>query len=208
MADHEIETMRLGHLDIDFDPTVLRPRTWTEAQSRWVAELLVDAAAGPVLELCTGVGHIGLLAVAESGRRLVAVDVSPRAIELAGINAERAGMGDQIDLRTGELEDVLAEGETFPVALADPPWVTSDGVADLPEDPELAIDGGEDGLDIARRCLAVFETHLESGGVGIIQLGTADQAAALGEWAHSRGHLVLGEVRTFDRGVLARVDRV
>ena len=42
-------------LSISYDHHVLEPRPWTEAQSSWAAELLGDAPAGPVLELCAGV---------------------------------------------------------------------------------------------------------------------------------------------------------
>ena len=64
------ERMAFGGLTIAYDDRVLRPREWTTAQSDWAAELMVTAPGGPVLELCSGAGHIGLLAVAASGRRL------------------------------------------------------------------------------------------------------------------------------------------
>ncbi|MBI2244007.1 MAG: methyltransferase, partial [Nocardioides sp.] len=63
---HAPETMGFGPLRITFDGRVLRPRPWTAAQSEWAAEILADAPAGPVLELCAGAGQIGLLAVAGS----------------------------------------------------------------------------------------------------------------------------------------------
>ena len=50
-------------LRIEYDEHVLAPRPWTAAQSRWAAELIRVAPPGPVLEVCSGAGHIGLLAV-------------------------------------------------------------------------------------------------------------------------------------------------
>ena len=72
---------------------MLRPRAWTENQSRWAAELLPGAARrATVLELCSGAGQIGLLAVAGSERRLVCVDVNPVAAEYTRRNASAAGL--------------------------------------------------------------------------------------------------------------------
>ena len=51
-------------------------------------EPVCSGLAGDVLELCSGAGQIGLLAVADSpGRRLVCVDVNPAAAELTTANA-------------------------------------------------------------------------------------------------------------------------
>jgi methylase of polypeptide subunit release factors len=66
-------------LEIRTDARVLTPRAWTAAQARWAAELARTAPAGPILELCSGAGHIWLLAARLSGRALVAVDVNPVA---------------------------------------------------------------------------------------------------------------------------------
>ena len=71
--------LAFGCLDIAFDERVLRPRAWTMAQSTWGAELLDQMPAGPVLELCAGAGHIGLLALVASERQLVCVDATSRA---------------------------------------------------------------------------------------------------------------------------------
>lgn len=73
----------------------------TEHQSRWAAELLPQLPAGDVLELCSGAGYIGLLAVVESGRRLVAVDVNPVAGEFMVRNAAAAGLTDRLEMRIG-----------------------------------------------------------------------------------------------------------
>ena len=88
--ERRVET--LGGLDIAYDGRVLRPRAWTAAQSEWAADLLAVAPDGPVLELCTGAGHIGLLAIHGSARRLVAVDADPIACDYAGANAAANSM--------------------------------------------------------------------------------------------------------------------
>lgn len=202
-----VETTTFGSLEITFDRRVLRPRPWTAAQSDWAAELLADAPAGDVLELCTGAGHIGLLAVVGSpSRRLVAVDANPVAAEFATANAAAAGLADRVDVRLGQLDEVLGADERFALVVADPPWVRRADTGHYPEDPVLAIDGGADGLDVARLCLEVVERHLLPGGSAVLQLGNTGQAESLGAWVKARGTLALGEVREFERGVLARLD--
>jgi release factor glutamine methyltransferase len=202
------QTMAFGPLAIDFDDRVLRPREWTAAQSRWAAELMAHAPAGPVLELCSGAGHIGLLAVADDERRLVMVDANPAACAFARTNAARAGLADRVEVREGRLESALDDEELFAVVVADPPWVPRSRTTDFPEDPLSAIDGGDDGLDVARACVAVIAAHLAPGGAAVLQLGTTAQAdALLAEPAFTDGTLVTVEVRQELRGVLVRIDR-
>jgi methylase of polypeptide subunit release factors len=74
--------------------------------------------------------------------------------------------------------------------LADPPWVRSDGTDEFPDDPVGAIDGGDDGLDLARTCLHVIGEHLVRSGVAILQLGDRDQAQAVAD--HLERHPDIG----------------
>ena len=201
------EQMTFGTLDIAFDDRVLRPRRWTTTQSQWAAELLAEVPAGPVLELCSGAGQIGLLAVAGSDRRLLCVDASEAACDFALANARSAGMADRVEVRLGPLDEALAPDELFPLVIADPPWVPGAETGRFPEDPLTAIDGGPDGLDVARACLRVVAGHLVPGGAAVLQLGTREQAERLGQEARELGDLVLSEVRQHERGVLVRVDR-
>lgn len=203
------ETLSFGSLEITFDDRVLRPRAWTTDQSMWAASLLMDRVPeGPVLELCAGAGQIGLLAVAGSRRSLVCVDADAVACDFARANAHAAGLAELVDVRHGRLESALGDDELFALVIADPPWVRRHETGRYPEDPLLAIDGGDDGLDVARACLAVIDRHLMPGGAGVMQLGSVAQVEALREEPHLRaGGLSLSEVRPHERGVLVLVDR-
>ena len=204
MTDH----LAFGTLTIAYDDRVLRPREWTAAQSDWAADLMTTAPGGTVLELCAGAGHIGLLAVAASGRRLLCVDANPVACDYARANAVAGGMADRVEVREARLQEALAPEETFPVIIADPPWVPREQTTRYPEDPLTAIDGGDDGLDVARACLAVIDDHLSPGGSAVLQVGTRAQTDALRrEPCFAEGRLAMVEVRQQVRGVLARIDR-
>ncbi len=170
-------SMTFGPLTIAYDERVLTPRPWTVLQAEWARELLEEAPPGPVLELCSGAGQIGLLAVHGTGRRLVCVDADPVACGYAATNAKAAGRGDLVEVREARL-DGLAPDEVYPLVIADPPWVRTDQVGCFPADPVRAIDGGEDGLRVARACVAAIDRHLHADGSALLQLGAIEAARA------------------------------
>lgn len=202
-----VQGMRFGELDIAYDDRVLEPREWTLAQSDWVGELLLGLPEGNALELCCGVGHIGLHGLLRSRRGLVVVDDDPVACRHALDNAERAGMADRVEVRQGPIDGVLAPEERFALVIADPPWVSSDRVTDFPEDPVHAIDGGEDGLALVRTCLGVARDHLLPGGVLLLQVGP-DQVDDVATLAAGHGLGLVEVRRASDRGALVRLDLI
>ena len=204
MTQTQDPTIAFGPLQIEYTAGVLTPRPWTRMQSDWAARLLAELPDGPVLELCSGAGHIGLLAVHGSGRTLVAAEKNPEACALIRRNA--AANGVSVQVREGDLATALEEGELFGLIIADPPWVPRQDTTKFPEDPLLAIDGGEDGMGVVRDCLAAIESHLGPGGVALLQLGPAGQAQAVADMLEET-ELVAGESRDFgERGVLLRID--
>ncbi|QCU77123.1 methyltransferase [Citricoccus sp. SGAir0253] len=208
-APHAESRLTFCGLDIAYDRRVLEPRPWTEAQSAWAAELLAAAPAGPVLELCAGVGHIGLGAVRDTDRDLVMVDVNPAAEEFARANAAANGLASRLEFRLARIDEALAPGERFALVIADPPWVRSAETSTFPEDPVLAIDGGDDGLDLARTCVEVIDAHLAEGGSALLQLGTTAQAELVAAFAAGRGpgSVRVVETRAYERGVVVRLAR-
>lgn len=168
------DVILFGGLSIAYDDRVLVPREWTAMQSRWAAELAAEAPSGPVLELCCGAGHIGLLAAAATERSLVQVDANPIACDYARENARTAGIADRADVRCSDIREAVRPGERFAIVIADPPYLRSDETDRFPDDPLAAIDGGSDGLDVVRLCLDVMAESLVAGGFGLLQLGALD----------------------------------
>lgn len=190
-------TYAFGPITVRCDERVLTPRPWTLMQSEWAAELAADAAPGPLVELCAGAGHIGLAAAVLADRDLVQVERDPVAADYAGKNAAAAGCADRVDLRVAPLESALAANEQFPVMIADPPYLPTAHLERWPDDPPTAIDGGADGLEIIRACLAVAADHLVTGGHLLLQTAGPRQCDAVAELA--RGWpLGAREVRRFD----------
>lgn len=176
-------TMRkvaFGPLDIEYDEHVLEPRQWTLAQSQWAAELLRShEGVSPLLELCAGAGQIGLAAAALSGRAAVLVDSSEDACRFAARNAAAAGLSGRVDVRHGPMDEVVGPDESFALVLADPPYIPSAHTGAFPRDPLTAIDGGDDGLELARTCLRVGAGHLLPGGSMLLQLRDGPQVDQL-----------------------------
>jgi release factor glutamine methyltransferase len=200
--------MPFGPLTISFDDRVLRPRPWTLAQSTWGAELANRLPDGPVVELCAGVGHIGLAVAAAVKRDVLLVDADPHAGELARENALAAGLDQRVEVRVASVESALAPDEMFPLMLVDPPWVPSGGTDAFPDDPTTAIDGGADGLDLARTCMDVCARHLGPCGAVLLQLADHEQVRAISGYLASRPELGLtvAEVRHPQaNGVLVRL---
>ena len=200
--------MSFGGLTISFDERVIQPRQWTAAQAHWAAELLRRSPPGPVLELCAGVGHIGLLTVTFEPRDMVMVDMDDTACDYARRNIAANRPAAQVDVRRGRVDEVLESHERFAGIIADPPWVPSPEVGRFPEDPLSAIDGGPDGLAVAWQCVGVVSRHLAVGGWALLQLGNTRQAAAVHDRLQATAGLGLAvaEVREYDgRGVLVHL---
>jgi len=191
---------------VAFDHSVLRPRSWTLAQSEWAAELYGD---GVMLELGCGAGHIGLAAAVLCGARLVQVDRDPAACRWAGFNAEANGWAPMVEQRCGPADGVLADAEKFGVVIADPPYVPSCQVSLYPDDPLGAIDGGPDGFDSVRSFLAGISGHVDDGGSVVVQLRGLAQVDQLAMWLGepSAPPFVMAEARPYSEGrALARLE--
>jgi methylase of polypeptide subunit release factors len=199
------EIMDFQGLSVAFDSRVLRPRPWTVKQSQWATQLLTNLPAGPVLELCSGAGQIGLAAVAHSERRLVCVDADPVAASYARENARVAGIAHRVEIRQGFLSEAVSFDEAFALVIADPPWVRRAHTGRYPADPLLAIDGGHDGLDVARECIDIAAGHLLAGGAVLLQLGDAQQLRALTSEIDGAG-MRLAATRAFEGGIVARLN--
>lgn len=144
--------------------------------STTLAQILVPTGHGTVLDLGTGSGVQALIA-ARSAARIVATDVSWRALDYARLNA--ALNGAELDLRTGSLYEPVA-GERFDRIVCNPPFViTPRGAAGVPE--YTYRDGGFAGDGLVEAVVRGAADHLAPAGIAQL-LGNwevhGDQAAA------------------------------
>jgi methylase of polypeptide subunit release factors len=142
------------------------------------------------------------------------VDANEAACDYARRNAAAAAATSHrpdgaVLVRHGLLEEVLAPQERFALVIADPPWVPTSEVALHPGDPLTAIDGGPDGLDLARACLDVADRHLLTDGAALLQVGGPEQVVAVTSYVEQQHRLDLRVVehRLADQGALLLLRR-
>jgi release factor glutamine methyltransferase len=169
-------------LDLGVDSRVLIPRPDTETL---VEEALARAASGArVADVGTGSGAIALaLAKARPDLAVFASDVSPDALAVARGNAERLALA--VTFVEGSLLAPLQPLAPFDLLVANLPYVPTEDVAGLPAEircePRLALDGGQDGLDLVRGLVAGAAAVLSPGGALVLEIGAgqAEATAAL-----------------------------
>ena len=130
---------------------------------------------GRVLDLCTGSGCLAILAAKIfPAARIDAVDLSKDALVVARSNVEECAAGDRIKLYQGDLFGPLGR-KRYDLIISNPPYVGEDVMRELPpeyaHEPRMALDGGEDGLDIVRRILDDAPRHLTAEGGLLCEIG-------------------------------------
>ena len=142
---------------------------------------LVDARRiTRVLDLCTGSGCLAILAALRfPGATVDAVDVSADALEVARINVAQHRLADRVRLLQGDLFTPLGVAR-YDLILTNPPYVDAPGMAGLPpeclHEPQLALDGGGDGLAIVRRIVTEAPRHLDEAGGLLCEVGRGRDA--------------------------------
>jgi len=166
----------LGDFRFYVDERVIVPRSYIaellrDGLSPWVKDL---ESVGAALDLCTGSGCLAiLLAQTFPNARVDATELSPDALEVASRNVLDYGLEKRIRLVRGD----LFAGLTGPYQLivSNPPYVNADSMAALPPEyraePQMALAGGQDGLDIVRRILSGAGAALDRDGLLVVEIG-------------------------------------
>lgn len=167
---------------LQVSPAVLIPRPETEL----IIDLAVEAVRargeapaehrGHWVDLGTGSGAIAIgLATVFPQAIIHAVDISPAALEVAQANATTYDLQERIQFFQGAWCAPLPQGQTYQGLISNPPYIPSPIVPQLqPEvawhEPQLALDGGDTGLEAIRMILAQAPPYLQTGGVLILEL--------------------------------------
>lgn len=133
----------------------------------------------------------------------VGTDISPAALEIAALNAQRLGLADRASFVQCDYATALSGA--FDVIVSNPPYIRSADIAMLEQDvrdhdPHLALDGGTDGLDAYRAILLQAIALLVPGGSLVFEVGH-DQGAPVSDMMHAAGLALLGAPRTDLSGI-------
>jgi release factor glutamine methyltransferase len=131
---------------------VLIPRPETELLIDNALEVLKDKKTITVLEIGTGSGIISvMLALLIEDIKIIAVDINPKAIELAKRNAKKHGVEDKIEFRLSNLYENVNE-ENIDLTISNPPYIAND--YKLPKnvayEPSNALFGGNVGDELLK----------------------------------------------------------
>lgn len=169
-------------------PDVMAPTPETELLCEAATTFLTGQkiAAPEILDLGVGSGVISVtLALELDNSRIVSVDLSPPALEVARRNADKLGAGDRIDFRESDLFAAIEDGQQFDLIASNPPYIAERDYEGLPPevlaDPKMSLVGGEEGLDIITRILEQAPSYLKPNGRLMFEIGydQAEKIAAL-----------------------------
>ena len=199
-------------LEFAVGPEVLIPRPETE--------LMVDEAAGLarnrwpdherllLMDLGAGCGAVAAALASQLENSVIRViDVSGAALDTARANADRLGFSDRMIFMKGDLLGPVAGlGLRFHIIAANLPYVPRAAFADMsPEvreyEPRLALDGGQDGLDLIRRAVARARECLEPDGALLLEIWPthAPEIRALGSKHGYPGVRIIKDLHGRDR---------
>ena len=147
-----------------------------------IAEVLADGTIDAwlsdqttrVLDLCTGNGSLAVLAaLAWPEVQVTGADISPDALAVARINVNKHGLQERITLV--ESDGLAHLPGPFDLILCNPPYVCQASMDALPAEyraePEMALAGGEDGMDFVRQLFRDAPPRMSEDAVLVLEIG-------------------------------------
>jgi len=189
-----LEEQEFWSLPFHVTPAVLIPRPETEFLLDRVLALTLpeNFDRGLLLDLCCGSGVIAAVLAKETGRKVVAADISSAALQVARKNLHRHRLEGLVELVQGDLLSPFRQTrDLFSLIVSNPPYVSDREVEQelAPEvalhEPHLALTGGEDGLSLIRRIRRQLPRVLCPGGQLFMEIGAGQGEAVRRMFADS-----------------------
>lgn len=167
----------LGTYNFYVDERVIVPRSFIaelipERFTPWVQD---PEEVTDILELCTGSGCLPImLADAFENAHVDTVDISKDALAVAAKNVATYELEDRITLIESDLYTNVPD-KLYDMIITNPPYVNSDSMSKLPKEylhePQIALAGGEDGMDLVRKIVAGAASRLKPNGILMVEIG-------------------------------------
>ena len=157
------------------DENVLIPRPDTEILVEEVIKIAKKINAKKILDLCTGSGAIAIsLAKYIDKSNITAVDISDKALNVAKLNAKNNEVEDRITFVESDLFENLKK-EKYDIIVSNPPYIKKEVLKKLDKEvqkePNLALNGGYDGLDFYRKIIKNADEYLKFNGYLCFEIG-------------------------------------
>ncbi len=187
-------------LQFDVTPDTLIPRPETELLvEKAIAWLQGHPAKRSVADVCTGSGAIAVsVAVNVPDVKILATDISPKALQVAKRNAEKLGMGERVEFIECDLLPAQIENRKSSIDMicSNLPYIPTAKLHGLPiynREPTLALDGGEDGLDPFRKLMKLLPEWLAPDGMMLLEIESTlgSKAVSLARAAFQQAHISL-----------------
>jgi len=180
----------LGHwefygLDLEVTQDVLIPRPETELiVEKAINWLIGNPEQRRIADIGTGSGAIAIsLAKKISNAEILATDISSDALQVAMRNAEKHNVGRNITFAKCDLLPVQSNSYSkIDLMCANLPYIPTKSLKQLPvykREPTIALDGGEDGLELYRRLLYMVPAWLAPKGAILMEIDSTCGASAL-----------------------------
>lgn len=168
-------------LDFSITPDVLIPRPETESLvEECIKWLEKRPSKRRMVDVGTGSGIIAItLANSFSDLAITAIDISEKALSVARNNAKKFHLEERVIFIHNNL---LADHQVkYDLIAANLPYIPQGILKDLKVskfEPELALNGGKDGLELIHKLLAQSRTNINPGGLIILEF-QYDQAQSV-----------------------------
>ncbi|MFA5628814.1 MAG: peptide chain release factor N(5)-glutamine methyltransferase [Dehalococcoidales bacterium] len=174
-----IDNKEFYGLDFYVQKGVLIPRPETEHLVDKALELSKRYPNPVIADIGTGSGAIAVsLASKIAQAKIYAIDISLDALMVADINCHKHNVNKKVALLNGNLLEPLPEKAD--IIAANLPYVRTEDVPAVRSEPELALDGGEDGLDVIRLLCGQVEEKINDGGHLLLEIGLGQRDAVIG----------------------------
>ena len=170
---HITHTQEFMKMDFYVDENVLIPRPDTEILVEEVINIAKRMGKSKILDLCTGSGAIAIsIAKNVPNAEVYAVDISEKALDIADKNAHR--LEAKVKFIKSDLFKNL-KNMKFDIIVSNPPYIKKEDIKFLSEDvqkePQIALDGGYDGLDFYRKISKQAIDYLKFGSFLCFEIG-------------------------------------
>lgn len=162
-------------IDLLVGEGVLVPRDDTEVVTSLCIDYLSCKESPNVIDLCAGSGAISLALEKYANCKVTAVELSDKAFSYLTQNIKLNNSA--VNALNGDIFECHKDiaDNSLDLIVSNPPYIKSADIAALQEEvqhePEMALDGGESGLDFYRRIVPLWKSKLKAGGALAFELG-------------------------------------